>query len=496
MSAPVPAPHADPAPPTGPTDLVVFGGTGDLALRKLLPALFLCETEGGLGPEVRIIAVSRDGVDDADYRGKAASAVRESPSVLRAGAVSGALVRRFTDRLHHVSLDLDQPGGGWEHLAGLLGGDRDRVFYLAMPPMLFGRVCADLAARGLVTDRSRVVLEKPLGRDLASAQAINDEVGSVFPEERIFRIDHYLGKETVQNLLALRFANMFLEPVWNSRWVDHVQITAAETVGVGSRRDYYDRSGAMRDMVQNHLLQLLCLIAMEPPAGFDPDAVRDEKVKVLRALKPLSGPEALERTARGQYTAGTRSGRPVPGYAEEPGADGPSRTETFVALEASVANWRWAGVPFYLRTGKRMARRYSEIAVQFRDVPHPIFPGQAAAPNRLVIRLQPEETIHLHMLAKEPGAGGLRLRPAPLELSFADTFAVRSPDAYERLLMDVMAGDPTLFMRRDEVEAAWRWTDPVISAWQGTAPEPYAPGGTGPDGAHRLLARSGRAWLD
>ncbi|WP_017537654.1 MULTISPECIES: glucose-6-phosphate dehydrogenase [Nocardiopsis] len=504
MPASAPAtPPPGAARTAAPTDLVVFGGTGDLAMRKLLPALLLCEKDGRLAPSTRIVAVSRDGIGDADYRGKAEAAVADNPSVLRAGAVPEPVLRRFLDRLHHVPLDLDEPGDGWERLESLLGqapaqdgAERGRVYYLAVPPMLFGRICADLQAHGLAEGASRVVLEKPLGRDLRSAREINDAVGAVFSERRTFRIDHYLGKETVQNLLALRFANMFLEPVWNSRWIDNVQITAAETVGVGTRHGYYDRAGAMRDMVQNHLLQLLCLIAMEPPASFDREAVRDEKVKVLQSLAPLTGQDALRDTARGQYAPGTAGGRPVPGYTGEPGADGASSTETFVALEASVANWRWAGVPFYLRTGKRMARRYSEIVVQFRDVPHPIFPGQGAGgtPNRLVIRLQPEETIRLHMLAKEPGAGELRLRPAPLELSLSDRFAVRSPDAYERLLMDVMAGDPTLFMRRDEVETAWRWVDPIIDAWQGTDPEPYAPGGTGPQGAHDLLARTGRTW--
>ena len=484
-----------PVPPSPPADLVVFGGTGDLALRKLLPALFLREAEGGLAEGTRIIAVSRDGLDDAGFRDKAGEAVRDSPAVLRAGTGSPALLRRFAARLHHVALDLDQPGGGWEQLAGLLGssGARGRVFYLALPATLFGRVCTELAAHGLA-EGARVVLEKPLGRDGRSARAANEAVGAVFPEESVFRIDHYLGKEAVQNLLALRFANMFLEPLWNRQWIDHVQITAAETVGVGARRGYYDSYGALRDMVQNHLLQLLCLTAMEPPAAFDRDAVRDAKVAVLSALAPLEGAAARRAAVRGQYTAGTVNGRPVPGYADEPGAQGPSRTETYVALEARVDTPRWAGVPFYLRTGKRLGRAFSEIAVQFRPVQNAVFPGQPAAPNRLVIRLQPEETVHLHLLAKEPGAGPLLLRPAPLELSLADSFAVRSPDAYERLLRDVLAGDPTLFVRRDEIDAAWAWTDPVIAAVEGTAPEPYLAGSAGPAGAAALLARTGRTW--
>ncbi|WP_046468759.1 glucose-6-phosphate dehydrogenase [Allosalinactinospora lopnorensis] len=484
-----------------PTDIIVFGGTGDLAMRKLLPALNLCDRDNGLAGDTRIIAVSRDGLDDADYRAKAESAIREHPASRGAGTPVPTQ-GRFLSRLHHISLDVGEDDPGWEALAAMLAGreERSRVFYLAVPPMIFGRICRGLSTAGLVTGTSRVVLEKPLGRDLPSAGAINDEVGEIFDEAQIFRIDHYLGKETVQNLLVLRFANMFLEPVWNSRWVDHVQITAAETVGVGGRRDYYDGSGALRDMVQNHLLQLLCLIAMEPPASFGREAVRDEKVKVLQALRPLRGNEVAARTARGQYTAGRVDGTEVPGYLDEPGGNGPSSTETFVALQAEVANWRWGGVPFYLRTGKRLARHGTEIVVRFRDVPHPIFPGQSvdpvSAPNQMVIRLQPEETIHLHMLAKKPGAGELELRPAPLQLSFAETFAERSPDAYERLIMDVLAGNPTLFMRRDEVEAAWRWIDPIIGVWDasGPAPEPYPAGSAGPAGADSLIGRTSRTW--
>ncbi|MEU7835391.1 glucose-6-phosphate dehydrogenase [Nonomuraea sp. NPDC052129] len=472
-------------------DLVVFGGTGDLSMRKLLPALYHSDVEGRLSPETRIIAMSRGGLTDEDFRGKVDAEVRDQvPADLGAW-------QRFLGRLHHVSVDVGGTNrSGWRALAALLGGheQRDRVFYLASPPMTFGPFCRELDQAGLVTPRSRVVLEKPLGRDLASAQRINEEVGAIFDEAQIFRIDHYLGKETVQNLLVLRFANAFLEPIWNSLWIDHVQITAAETVGTPGRRGYYDQAGALRDMVQNHLLQLLCMTAMEPPARNDREAIRDEKVKVLQALRPITGTEVDRFTVRGQYTEADG----MPGYLDEPASTPPTeasrRVETFTAIRAEVKNWRWAGVPFYLRTGKRLPRRASEIVVQFKDVPHSIYPG--GSPNRLVLRLQPEEGIELHIMAKEPGAGEVALKPVPLSLSFGKTFTARVPEAYERLLMDVLAGNPTLFMRRDEVAAAWQWIDPILAAWESSAelPEPYPAGSTGPAGAHELLARSGREW--
>jgi glucose-6-phosphate 1-dehydrogenase len=477
-------------------DLIVFGGTGDLSMRKLFPALYHCDRDGRLAPETRIIAMSRGGLDDADFRGKVDAEVRGSVPVDDLDTW-----QRFLDRLHHVSVDIGgEDTTGWAKLTALLAGheQRTRVFYLASPPMTFGPFCRELHRAGLVTPASRVVLEKPLGRDLPSAQRINDEVGAIFDEEQIYRIDHYLGKETVQNLLVLRFANAFLEPIWNSLWIDHVQITVAETVGTPGRRGYYDHAGALRDMVQNHLLQLLCLVAMEPPSRNDRESIRDEKVKVLESLRAITGGEVDRFTVRGQYTAGESGGVQVPGYLDEPDNTAPTdashRVETFAAIRAEVKNWRWAGVPFYLRTGKRMPDRYSEIVVQFKDVPHSIFPG--SAPNRLVLRLQPSEGIKLHIMAKEPGAGEVALKPVPLSLSFAETFTTRVPEAYERLLMDVLTGNPTLFMRRDEVEAAWRWIDPILSAWEsyGTAPEPYPAGTSGPAGAHELVGRSDRAW--
>ncbi|MFI7688339.1 glucose-6-phosphate dehydrogenase [Nonomuraea sp. NPDC049655] len=480
------------ASPAHTADLVVFGGTGDLSMRKLIPALYHSDRDGRLSPETRVIAMSRGGLTDADFRGKVDAEVRDQVPV-----DDPAVWQRFLGRLNHVSVDVGgEDKSGWGALTRLLAGheQRDRVFYLASPPMTFGPFCRELEEAGLVTPLSRVVLEKPLGRDLPSAQRINDEVGAIFDERQIFRIDHYLGKETVQNLLVLRFANAFLEPIWNSLWIDHVQITAAETVGTPGRRGYYDHAGALRDMVQNHLLQLLTLTAMEPPSRNDRESIRDEKVKVLQSLRPIVGTEVDRFTVRGQYTEAGG----MPSYLDEPAStpttEASRRVETFTAIRAEIKNWRWAGVPFYLRTGKRMPYRRSEIVVQFKDVPHSIFPG--GTPNRLVLRLQPEEGIELHIMAKEPGAGEVTLKPVPLSLSFGKTFTARVPEAYERLLTDVLAGNPTLFMRRDEVEAAWRWIDPILAAWESSAdlPEPYPAGTTGPAGAHELLGRSGRAW--
>jgi glucose-6-phosphate 1-dehydrogenase len=481
-----------------PFDLVVFGGAGDLALRKLLPAMYQRERDGRLAEDGRIVAVARSAMGEDEYRRKVEAALKAH---VPADTLESGIAAAFLKRLRYVACDATDPSDVQKLAPLLSAGGRSRAFYLATAPDLFGPVCHALAAAGLASPGSRVVLEKPLGRDLASSRAVNDAVGEVFGEDRVFRIDHYLGKETVQNLMALRFANRMFERLWHAGEIDHVQITVAEALGVEGRGAYYDKSGALRDIVQNHLMQLLCLVAMEPPARLDADAVRDEKVKVLKSLRPLVGASVARDTVRGQYAAGAIAGRAVPGYAAEIGeGKGASRTETFVALRLDVDNWRWAGVPFYLRTGKRLAERRSEIVVEFRSVPHLIFPPEAGeiSSNRLVIRLQPDEGIHLALNTKTPAPGKLRLQRAALNLSFAETFKTRHPDAYERLLTDVLRGNQTLFMRRDEVEWAWRWVEPILEAWAGAgdAPKPYPAGSWGPAAATALMARDGRAWSE
>lgn len=481
-------------------DFTVFGGTGDLALRKLLPSLYHRDLEGQLPADYRILGVSMSDLDHAGWRDAVETALE---TFVATEQLVTSVIDRFLARLYHLRLDAQNPED-WDRFHALLK-DRPhperavRVFYLAVAPRLFGSICQRLDEIGAVDERARVVLEKPIGHDLASAREVNEAVGRVFSESQIFRIDHYLGKESVQNLLVTRFANTFLEPLWNSRWVDHVQITVAETVGVGGRGEYYDNAGALRDMVQNHLLQLLCLVAMEPPTYVGRETVRDEKVKVLQALRPMSPTDVDQDTVRGRYDAGLVDGVAVPSYSDDLGYSG-SRTETFVALRTEVQNWRWAGVPFYLRTGKRMDQRVSEIVVVFKEPPHSMFPGAEGGtePNRLHILVQPDEGMRLHMTAKEPGPGGYRLRPVSLDLSYAAAFDARLPDAYERLLMDVIKGNPTLFMRRDEVEAAWTWTEPILRRWATTPDRPkrYPAGTTGPTAAAMLLERDGRAWQE
>ncbi len=481
-------------------DFTVFGGTGDLALRKLLPSLFHRDLEGQLPAGYRILGVSRSDLDDAGWREQVRAAITE---FVPGASERIAVVERFLGRLHHLDLDAENPDD-WHRFHALLK-DRPgteeavRVFYLAVAPKLFGSICQRLDEIGVVDERARVVLEKPIGHDLASAREVNDAVGRVFAESQIFRIDHYLGKESVQNLLVTRFANTFLEPLWNSHWVDHVQITVAESLGVGDRGGYYDQAGALRDMVQNHLLQLLCLVAMEPPTYVGRETVRDEKLKVLQALKPMTPVEVDRDIVRGRYVEGLVEGAAVGSYADDLGHQG-SHTETFVAIKTEVQNWRWAGVPFYLRTGKRMDRRASEIVVVFKQPPHPMFPGAegVTTPNRLHILVQPDEGMRLHLTAKEPGPGGIRLRPVSLDLSYATAFEQRLPDAYERLLMDVIKGNPTLFMRRDEVEAAWTWTEPILNRWAQAPERPkrYPAGTPGPTAAATLLERDGRTWQE
>ncbi len=485
-------------PYIAPFDYVVFGGTGDLARRKLLPALFRRDRDGQIPDSSRIIGTARSAISRADYQ---AFVEQDLRSVLDHNEPDDATWARFRERLHFVSMDA-AAASDWPHLVELLNqSPREvRVFYLAMSSHLFGSVARHIATSGALCADARLVLEKPIGHDLVSAREINDQIGSIFPEHRIFRIDHYLGKETVQNLLVLRFANALFEPLWQNQHIDHVQISVAESIGIEGRGAYYDQIGALRDMVQNHLLQLLCLVAMEPPASLDREAVRDEKIKVLRALAPITPTDVGQKTVRGQYRSGAVDGSPVQGYTEEADVQAGSTTETFAAVKAEIHNWRWAGVPFYLRTGKRMQQKVSEIVIQFRRVPHWVFPGVGsdATPNRLIIRVQPDEHIRLNLWTKEPGPGGLRLRMAPLNLSFAETFKHKVSDAYERLLMDVVRGNATLFMRRDEVEAAWTWIDKIVGAWKeiDDRPRPYTAGTWGPSAAIALIERDSRTWFE
>ena len=474
-------------------DLVFFGGTGDLTWRKLMPALFQAFRHCKLPPGGRILAVARDERSDAQYRAFIRERFVEVESAKRPSDDEFA---RFAELLHYQRMDLSQPA----HYAGLKTWLDQRnadtvVLYLATAPYLFPVVCEQLGIAGLNGPKVRVVLEKPLGHDLASAQEINRVVRAAFAETQAFRIDHYLGKPAVQNLMALRFGNALFEPLWRRESIANIQITLAEGLGVGTRGDYYDKTGALRDMVQNHALQLLTMIAMEPPSTNDADAIRDEKLKVLRSLKPFTAESVMRDVVRGQYKAGTIDGKPVPGYLEEVKVPAGSHCETFVALRTEVQNWRWAGVPFYLRTGKRLAGRSSQIVVNFRGVPHPIFPGSARA-NKLVIKLQPEDGLELHLLAAKGSAQGELLAPVSLDLDFDKAFASERVGAYERLLMDAIAGRLNLFVRSDEQEQAWRWVEPILHAWAAdpNGPRTYSAGTWGPPAASAMVARDGCTW--
>lgn len=476
-------------------DLIIFGGTGDLAMRKLLPAMYHRARDQQITIDSRIIAVGRGNMSRDEFITLVEEALREN---LKAGEFNAAEWRAFESRLSYIHADATDPES-WADLSATLAGrtDRTRVIYLATAPDLFGPIAAGFRSNQLITDRTRIVLEKPVGHDLQSAQEINDAVGQCFSENQIFRIDHYLGKETVQNLLALRFGNSLFEPLWRRGVVDHVQITVAEALGVGGRIDFYKDAGALRDMVQNHLLQLVCLVAMEAPSSLSHDAIRDEKLKVLRALKNITPDNVKTHTVRGRYTPGAINGKTVPGFAEELGGR-ESGAETFVALKLEIENWRWSNVPFYVRTGKRLKAKHSEIVIQFQQVPHSIFPDleHNIVSNRLTIRLQPDEGVKLSVMAKEPGPGGFTLRPVSLDLSFEESFGIRYPDSYERLLMEVIRGNPALFMRRDEVETAWQWIDQIIASWHESRlkVENYVAGTWGPSGASILLDRDGRNW--
>ncbi|HTJ56541.1 MAG TPA: glucose-6-phosphate dehydrogenase [Devosiaceae bacterium] len=484
--------------PVQPFDYVVFGATGDLTKRKLIPALYHRFKDGQFDEQSRIIGVSRTALTDADFQQLARDCIAE---FVEEEYQDKKTIDRFVSGFSYVANDVSDEAK-WGDLSKNLRDDPEvvRAFYLAIAPDLFGPTCEYISKKGYYRRDARVVIEKPLGHDLESSREINDEVSRIFAEDQVYRIDHYLGKETVQNLLALRFANILFEPVWNSAHIDHIQLTVAESVGAGTR-GYYDESGALRDMVQNHMLQLLCLVAMEPPASDEANALRDEKLKVLRSLKPIIGDSVWKNTVRGQYRAVSSETASVKGYQDElPNEKRGSRTETFVALKAQIENWRWAGVPFYFRTGKRMANRVSEIVIQFREIPHSMFEHAEGAPrpNKLIIRLQPNEGVKLLMMSKDPGPGGMRLREVPLNLSFAQAFAERTPEAYERLLLDVIRGSQTLFMRRDELEAAWMWIDPIREAWDGStdAPQPYTAGTWGPTGSIALIERDGRTWYE
>ncbi|MCQ8241260.1 glucose-6-phosphate dehydrogenase [Rhizosaccharibacter radicis] len=475
-------------------DYVVFGATGDLTMRKLLPALYHRFRDGQIPADSRIIGTARSKLSHDEFRERAEKALGR---FVKGDALDAETARRFLGMVFYASVNGAEADSTWPNLLELFGDDRQdkiRVFYLATSPGLYGAICQNLSDKGLVTDRSRVVLEKPIGHDLASARKVNDDVGKVFPENRVFRIDHYLGKETVQNLIALRFANPVFERLWSADAIDHVQITAAETVGVEGRGDYYDHSGALRDMIQNHLLQVMCLVAMEPPGTLGADDVRNEKLKVLRALKPIRPADVDHVAVRGQYGRGRTGDGIVPAYLEELGEGRQSNTETYVALRAEVHTWRWGKVPFFLRSGKRLPAKVSEVVIQFRETPWSIFPSQLQA-NRLILRLQPEEGIQLSIMNKDPAMDSMALRPANIDVAFEKAFSTRYPDAYERLLMDTVRGDPVLFMRRDEVEAAWTWVEPILDSWR-ERPDTlrhYSAGTWGPDQARHLLG-SNRQW--
>nr|WP_298250443.1 glucose-6-phosphate dehydrogenase [uncultured Halomonas sp.] len=480
-------------------DLALFGALGDLAQRKLFPSLFHLEREGLLDPATRLLGLARQEHDSDSFRALVEKTLklRVKPEELDREALE-----RFLARIHFMQLDFTRPEGyaavkEWRQEAG-----RPMVVYLSVAARIYGDICRNLQSADCLDDESRVVVEKPIGYDLASSAEINDAIGTVFPESRVYRIDHYLGKETVQNLIAMRFANPLFGTQWNQNHISHVEITVAEKVGIEGRWGYFDDAGQLRDMVQNHLLQLVCLVAMDPPANLDADAIRDEKVKVLKALKPFTDDMLGRDVVRGQYTAGTIDGQGVPGYLEEDGANTDSHTESFVAMKTGVDNWRWAGVPFYLRTGKRMPEKVSQIVIHFRQQAHYIFdPDQRdLAANKLVIRLQPEEGIALEVLTKDSGLDkGMRLRRGPLHLDFHSAFPkTRIPDAYERLLLEVMKGQQYLFVRRDEVEHAWHWCDNLIAAWEDRdePPRRYPAGSWGPVASIAMITQDGRSWYE
>ncbi|PUE11646.1 glucose-6-phosphate dehydrogenase [Limnohabitans sp. T6-5] len=482
-------------------DLVFFGGTGDLVWRKLMPALFQAYRHDTLPEGGRIIGVGRDDLSDEQYRQQIQSRFEQVEGDKRPNSEEFA---RFASLLCYVRMDLSKPEAYAALTSRLAERDTDHVvMYLSTAPSLFTTVCEQLAANGLNTPKTRIVLEKPLGHDLASNRAINEAVGKVFKEQQIFRIDHYLGKPAVQNLFAMRFGNALFEPLWRREHIANIQITMAEELGVEKRGGFYETTGALRDMVQNHALQLLCAIAMEPPINAHADAIRDEKLKVLRALKRWTPETLSQHVIRGQYSAGSVEGKAVPGYREEPGVNPQSTTETFVALRTEISNWRWAGVPFYIRTGKRMASREAHIEINFRPTPHEIFKSPVGQVNKLVIHLQPKDGLELHLFAqgqskRGQGSGGQTLSPVHLDLDFDKRFGNQRVGAYERLLLDVLDGRLNLFVRSDEQEEAWRWVEPILRHWSTDTigPRPYAAGTWGPSASSAMIARDGFCWSE
>jgi glucose-6-phosphate 1-dehydrogenase len=490
-----------------PCTLVIFGGGGDLSRRKLLPALYNLMLDGALPAQFAVVGVARTQRSDESFRQLAREGIEtysrrpleparwadfERALFYQEGSLKDAeSFRALRKRLEEIEPDRGVPG--------------NRVFYLSVSPSLFATAVQRLHEAGLVTPSNgsgpftRVIVEKPIGHDLGSAHEVNETLARVFDETQIFRIDHYLGKETVQNILAMRFGNAIFEPLWNQKYIDHVQITVSEDEGVGTRGGYYEEAGALRDMVQNHILQLLCLTATEPPWSLSADVVRDHKLEVLKCLRPIRAAELDEHVVRAQYAVGSNRGVDVPGYRQEEGVKRDSTTETYVAVKAYIDNWRWAGVPFFIRTGKRLPKRASEIAVQFKDVPHMLFNldwDQPLEPNVLALRIQPDEGLSMRISAKLPGPK-VRIYPVEMDFQYGSTFGEQSPEAYERLLLDVMAGDATLFMRRDAVEASWAWIAPILEAWESSStrwlPE-YEAGSWGPVEADRLIEQTGSRW--
>ena len=476
-------------------DLIIFGATGDLSARKLFPALFQLDAAGLLPDDLRIIAVGRQEQTTEAFHNellaRMSSAKRQS--------ISDTAWQQFAQRLTYMSADFSATSA-FSGLQAELSESRTSLFYLATPPSLFATICEQLSADGCLAGSCRIVLEKPIGESLDTSREVNETLAQFFDDQDIYRIDHYLGKETVQNLLVLRFANRFINSQWDQSCIDHIQITVAEKVGIEGRWAYYDGVGQLRDMVQNHLMQLLCLVAMEPPNSLEAESIRDEKVKIVKALRPIDASSVKDHVVRGQYSQGVIDGESVPGYFDEEGCEAQgSDTETFVAIKAHVDNWRWSGVPFYLRTGKRMPDKVTEIIIQYKALPHHIFgEGESAEPNRLIIRLQPNEGIEMTMVSKRQSLRDkLSLQTHTLNFDFREDGEIdRSPDAYERLFLDAINGDPSLFVGREEIEESWRWCDQLISACEqcGVKVNAYQAGSWGPSKSELLIDRDGRNW--